>query len=57
MLCPLCGSDRLIALSFPDEAEETLDEAGERRPLAKCVVCGERIYDPDVILQEDPSLN
>jgi hypothetical protein len=52
--CPVCGSDRLIPLSFPSNGEEILDEVGER-PHAKCAVCGNRIYDPGVLAGQDSS--
>jgi len=51
-LCPLCGSDRLIPLTFPQD-EFLGDEVGDR-PLAKCSICGHRIYDADVLIREPP---
>jgi DNA-directed RNA polymerase subunit RPC12/RpoP len=40
--CPLCGSERLVLLTFPQDAEVgTPDDAD--RPLAKCVNCEHRL--------------
>jgi hypothetical protein len=45
--CPLCNSDRVIPLHFPQDVGIMLDEV-EARPVAKCAVCGHRIFDSDV---------
>jgi|HubBroStandDraft_4_1064222.scaffolds.fasta_scaffold581945_2 DNA-directed RNA polymerase subunit RPC12/RpoP len=47
ILCPSCGSERVIALNFPQDVGVVLEEGGER-PVAKCAVCGHRIYAQDV---------
>jgi DNA-directed RNA polymerase subunit RPC12/RpoP len=48
-LCPRCGSDRLIPLSFPeDEATEEVQE----QPVLKCAICGYRIYEPEITTQD-----
>ena len=47
VLCPLCGSDRLIPLTF---ARNQCGDANRgrikepQRQVAKCIGCGERIY-------------
>ena len=53
-VCPLCGSDRVIPLSFPSDGEEIVDELGER-PHAKCAVCSNRIYAPGALARQEPS--
>lgn len=43
VLCPACGSDRLIPLTFGSvRGNDRIDLP--RRPVAKCVDCGERSY-------------
>jgi hypothetical protein len=48
MVCPGCGADRLLPLSFPvyRRAVGTRMHPEVRlvRPMAKCAGCGERIY-------------
>jgi hypothetical protein len=44
MVCPGCGADRLIPLTFPVYQREAGPEVFMRRPVAKCVTCGNRIY-------------
>ena len=44
ILCPACGADRLIPLSFPQFQPEAGPAAAFRRPIAKCCACGERIF-------------
>ncbi|MHB8489634.1 MAG: hypothetical protein ACYDCS_10575 [Candidatus Dormibacteria bacterium] len=44
ILCPGCGADRLIPLSFPQYRREAGPEVTFRRPVAKCTACGERIF-------------
>jgi hypothetical protein len=44
ILCPGCGADRLIPLSFPEYRRKAGPEVIFRRPLAKCTGCGERIF-------------
>jgi len=51
-LCPLCGSERLIPLTFPQD--EFIGVEVEDRPVAKCSICGHRIYDADVLIPERP---
>ena len=43
ILCPTCGSDRLIRLHFPAYRLELAAEAIVR-PVGKCVQCGNRVY-------------
>jgi DNA-directed RNA polymerase subunit RPC12/RpoP len=50
--CPLCNSDRVIPLNFPQDVGIKPDKV-EARPVAKCVVCGHRISESDV--QSDAS--
>jgi len=43
ILCPACGSDPLIPLTFTSaQNEDKIDLP--RRPVAKCLACGERTY-------------
>jgi len=44
ILCPRCGADRLIPLTFPVYRREAGPEVHYRRPMAKCSGCGERIF-------------
>jgi ribosomal protein S27AE len=44
ILCPTCGADRLIPLTFPVYRREAGPEVRYRRPIAKCSRCGERIF-------------
>jgi hypothetical protein len=47
ILCPHCGSDRVIPLSFapPWRHEHFLGQPeAEPRPIIKCIRCGERSY-------------
>ena len=45
LVCPKCGSVRLVPLTF---ISTMLNDRGDipRRPLAKCAACGKRIYAP-----------
>lgn len=49
MVCPGCGADRLIPMSFPTYRPEAGDVVVLRRPVAKCAGCGERIQAHTVI--------
>jgi hypothetical protein len=51
-LCPLCGSDRLIPLSFAED--DVPDEIGER-PVAKCALCGHQVYEAEIEAHEESS--
>src|ERR1700693_1868882 len=42
LVCPACGADRLIPLTFPMHEREAGPEAVFVRPMAKCSGCGER---------------
>jgi hypothetical protein len=56
MPCPICGADRLIPLSFPDDGEEVVPgTAGTptEHPVLKCVACGNRLYPNDVPASSD----
>jgi hypothetical protein len=44
ILCPACGADKLIPLTFPVYRREAGPEIQIRRPMAKCSCCGERMY-------------
>ena len=55
LVCPGCGADRLIPLSFPVFRPETGDEVVLRRPVAKCAGCGERMFAHVVIRSRHPS--
>jgi hypothetical protein len=44
ILCPACGADKLIPLTFPVYRRQAGPEVHIRRPLAKCSSCGERIF-------------
>ncbi len=44
ILCPSCGEDRLIPLTFPVYRREAGPEVIYRRPMAKCSGCGERMF-------------
>ena len=43
VVCPKCGSDRLIPLTFGLEADVDPTDL-PHRAAAKCVACGELIY-------------
>jgi hypothetical protein len=56
MPCPLCGSDRLISLTFPQDGETAVwrtEEAPPERPVLKCAVCGNRVYREEVERSDD----
>jgi hypothetical protein len=44
LVCPGCGADRLIPLTFPIYRREAGPEVVVVRPVAKCSGCGERIF-------------
>jgi DNA-directed RNA polymerase subunit RPC12/RpoP len=44
LVCPACGADRLIPLTFPMHQREAGPEVVCLRPVAKCSGCGERIF-------------
>jgi hypothetical protein len=58
-LCPECGTDRLVPLTF--QAARTTAGDLERpdvvtmRPIAKCGGCGARIYPERIAHRDDPS--
>ena len=43
VVCPTCGSDRLIPLTFVPALGTDRAEL-PKRPVAKCAACGERTY-------------
>jgi hypothetical protein len=45
-LCPVCSSERVTPLTFPQDVAVMLDEVDER-PVAKRAVYGDRIYEFD----------
>lgn len=53
LVCPGCGSDRVILLTFPPVFGEVSTETPER-PVAKCAVCGYRLTAAEVADQEEP---
>jgi hypothetical protein len=44
IVCPGCGADSLIPVSFPEYRREAGPEVTFRRPVAKCGACGERVF-------------
>lgn len=44
IVCPGCGADRLIPLTFPVYRREAGPGVMLRRPMAKCSGCGQRIF-------------
>jgi hypothetical protein len=44
LVCPACGADRLIPLTFSVYKREAGPEVVVVRPMAKCSGCGERIF-------------
>ncbi len=44
ILCPACGADRLIPLTFAIYRREAGPEVEYRRPMAKCSGCGQRMF-------------
>jgi hypothetical protein len=44
LVCPACGADRLIPLTFSVYQREAGPEVVVVRPMAKCSGCGERIF-------------
>ena len=44
LVCPACGADRLIPLTFPVYQREAGPDVIVVRPMAKCSGCGERIF-------------
>ena len=44
LVCPACGADRLIPLTFSVYQREAGPEVIVVRPMAKCSGCGERIF-------------
>jgi DNA-directed RNA polymerase subunit RPC12/RpoP len=53
--CPICGSERVILLTFDRAAADMLPDA--ERPLAKCVNCGHRLTTQQVLDQIGPISN
>jgi|HubBroStandDraft_4_1064222.scaffolds.fasta_scaffold05689_6 DNA-directed RNA polymerase subunit RPC12/RpoP len=49
--CPVCGSDRVVPLTFETAVGELLAELPER-PLAKCADCGHRLTAAEIAAQE-----
>jgi DNA-directed RNA polymerase subunit RPC12/RpoP len=54
LVCPRCGADRLIPLTFPVFQRQAGAEVIFRRPMAKCSGCGERIFAKIVARQRVP---
>ncbi len=53
LVCPRCGSDRLVTLTFTSAMGEELVDL-PKRPVAKCVDCGHRLWPSEVTAQEEP---
>ena len=53
LLCPHCGSDRLVPLTFDiieaDEVVELYPSAVLGRPIMKCVGCGRRLVGIEIV--------
>jgi DNA-directed RNA polymerase subunit RPC12/RpoP len=54
IVCPACGADRLIPLTFPIYRRQAGPEVVLRRPLAKCSSCGERMFAEVIARQRIP---
>ncbi len=54
IVCPACGADRLIPLTFAVFQRQTGPEVVLRRPLAKCSSCGERMFAQIIARQRVP---
>lgn len=54
IVCPACGADRLIPLTFPIYQRRSGPEVVLRRPLAKCASCGERVFAQIIARQRIP---
>lgn len=51
-ICPLCGSERVVPMSFPqDEATSEVEE----QPVLKCAVCGHRLFDAEASAADQAS--
>jgi hypothetical protein len=44
-ICPACGSERLIPMSFPED--EATNEV-RSQPVLKCAACGHLVYDTEI---------
>ncbi len=44
-ICPVCGSERLIPMSFPED--EATNEV-RSQPVLKCAACGHLVYDTEI---------
>jgi uncharacterized Zn finger protein len=44
-ICPVCGSERLIPMSFPED--EATNEV-RSQPVLKCAACGHLVYDNEI---------
>lgn len=56
MLCPTCGAERLIPLSFPNDGEATVrgtEGTPTEHPVLKCAVCGNRLYRHEMPASDD----
>jgi hypothetical protein len=54
LVCPACGADRVIPLTFPMHQREAGPEVVFMRPMAKCSGCGERIFAKVIARQRLP---
>jgi predicted RNA-binding Zn-ribbon protein involved in translation (DUF1610 family) len=54
LVCPKCGADRLIPLTFPMYQRQAGVKVIFRRPMAKCSGCGERIFAKIIARQRAP---
>jgi hypothetical protein len=53
-MCPSCGADRLIPLTFAVYRREAGPEVILERPMAKCSACGERMFARIIARQRVP---
>ena len=44
LMCPNCGADRVIPMTFPMYQREAGPKVVLHRPMAKCADCGQRIF-------------
>lgn len=56
-LCPLCGSERVIPLTFPPGLGSVVRDDKDELPIAKCTVCSHRFYDGEIELLDEDSSN
>jgi DNA-directed RNA polymerase subunit RPC12/RpoP len=55
IICPRCGSKRVVLLTFPEE--DSIPRHLVPRPIARCADCGHRLTPVEITRQEKASLN